>query len=142
MKYINIFLKIVSLTIETKCSTDNDCNHQLICDTNTNSCVCSKPYFWREDIQACLGCAPGWLDFQTNKCLLYAISRSPGVTWYQAEIICKDLLAQPMLINSTNEFKDLQRKIEYLLNGDTALAATLYFHQGAWIEINNGTYFS
>ena len=139
---MNLFLKIVSLTIERKCSTDNDCDQQLICDTTTNVCVCSKPYFWNEDNQTCLGCAPGWLDFETNKCLLYAISRSTGVTRYQSELMCNDLLAQPMFINSTDEFHDLQEKIDDLLNGNTALAATLYFHQGAWIDINNGNYFS
>ena len=78
------------------------------------------------------------MDLETSKCLLYAVSGSSGVTWYQVETICKDLMAHPMLINSTDEFQALQQKSESMLNSETALAATLYFHQGAWVEINNG----
>ncbi len=75
---------------------------------------------------------------ETNKCLLFAISHSPGATWYEAQTICKALIAQPMLISSTDEFIALQHKIEYILHGDDALTATLYFHQGAWVQIDNG----
>jgi len=122
--------------IEKKCSTDDDCDLELICNKETNICTCPKPYFWRDDIRTCVGCAPGWLELETKKCLLFAISHSPGVTWYQAETTCKALIAQPMTIN--NNFKALQHKIDYLLNGVNALTATLYFHQGAWVEIDNG----
>jgi len=122
------------------CSTDDDCDLELKCNTETNTCTCPKPYFWRDDIHACFGCAPGWLELETKKCLLFAISDNPGVTWYQAETTCKALIAQPMMINNIDEFKALQRHINYLLNGDNALTATLYFYQGAWVKINTSKY--
>jgi hypothetical protein len=43
-----------------------------------------------------------------------------------------------MMIHTTDEFVALQRKIEYILNGHNALAATVYFHQGAWVQIDKG----
>jgi hypothetical protein len=137
---LNIYIKIVSIPIEKNCFTDDDCDLELLCNTESNSCTCSESYFWRDDIHACFGCAPGWLEFETSKCLLFAISHSPGVTWYEAQTSCKAVLAQSMIISNTDEFKALQRKIEYLLDGDDALAATLYFHQGAWVQIDNGKY--
>jgi hypothetical protein len=111
-----------------------------MCNTESNSCTCPESYFWRDDIRACFGCAPGWLELETRKCLLFAIHHPPGVTWYEAQTSCKGLLAQSMIISNTDEFEALQRKIEYLLNGKDALTATLYFHQGAWIQIDNGKY--
>lgn len=134
----NISLEIVSESTEKTCSADDDCAHQLTCQPATNMCVCPEPFFWREDAQSCFGCAPGWVDLETDKCLLYAVSSSSGVKWFQVHRICKDLMAEPMLISSTDEFQALQRKTEYMLKGETALMATLYFHQGAWIDINNG----
>ncbi|CAF5117129.1 unnamed protein product, partial [Rotaria magnacalcarata] len=35
------------------------------------------------------------------------------------------------------EFTALQQQVEYLLNEHDELAATLYFHQGAWVQIND-----
>ncbi|CAF3969656.1 unnamed protein product [Rotaria sordida] len=128
---------IVSITIEKKCSTDDDCDLELMCNIESHICTCPEPYFWRQDIRACYGCAPGWLKLQTNKCLLYAISHSSGVTWYEAKKTCKSLIAQPLIINNVNEFIALQDQIEYLLNGNDELAASLYFYQGAWVQINN-----
>ncbi len=110
----------------------------MICNTKTKTCTCSKGYFWRNDLHACVGCAPGWLELQTRKCLLFAIGRTTGLTWYQAQTTCKELLAQPMRINNINEFQAFQHQIEYILNGVNALSATLYFHQGAWVEMNHG----
>ncbi|CAF3490181.1 unnamed protein product [Rotaria sordida] len=129
--------EIVSITIEKKCSTDDDCDLELMCNIESHICTCPEPYFWRQDIRACYGCAPGWLKLQTNKCLLYAISHSSGVTWYEAKKTCKSLIAQPMIISNVNEFIALQDQIEYLLNGNDELAASLYFYQGAWVQINN-----
>lgn len=47
-------------------------------------------------------------------------------------------MAQPMLIDSADEFQALQDKIEDILNSETALAAVRYFYQGAWVNINHG----
>ena len=135
--HVSIEIVVAEIT-ERKCSIDDNCAHQLICNTATRTCICPKPYFWREDIQTCFGCAPGWLDLDTNKCLLYAVNGAAGVTWNRTASICKDLMAQPMIINSTDEFQTLQWQIEDILNGQTALAATLYFAQGAWVNINHG----
>lgn len=129
-------IKIVSQRVIRKCSSDDNCAHQLACDQQTNTCICPQPYFWREDIRACFGCAPGWLDLQANKCLFYAVRGLSGVTWNQAGDICKDLMAQPMFINTAEQFQSLQVKIEDILNGETALAAVRYFDQGAWVNIN------
>ncbi|CAF4804568.1 unnamed protein product, partial [Rotaria magnacalcarata] len=73
-----------------------------------------------------------------NKCLLYAISQSPGVTWYEVETMCQSRIGQPMMISNIGEFTALQQQVEYLLNEHDELAATLYFHQGAWVQINDG----
>jgi hypothetical protein len=127
--------------IENKCSTDDDCDFDLICNIQTKTCTCPKTYFWHNDIHACFGCAPGWLDLETKKCLLFAVNHSPGVTWYQAETACNELIAQPMIINNINEFKELQRKIDYLITTEVnALSINLYFHQGTWVRINKGKY--
>lgn len=134
----NVWIEIVSEIVERTCSTDDDCAHQLICNVQTRTCICPKPYFWREDIQACFGCAPGWLDLDKNKCLLYAASGSSGVISNRTESICKDLMAQPMVINSTDEFLTLQFQIEDLLNNQNTPAASVYFSQGAWVKIENG----
>ncbi|CAF1609409.1 unnamed protein product [Rotaria magnacalcarata] len=128
---------IVSISSEEKCSTDDDCDLELLCNTKTNTCACFEPYFWREDVRACFGCSPGWLKLNANKCLLYAISQSPGVTWYEVETMCQSRIGQPMMISNIEEFTALQQQVEYLLNEHDELAATLYFHQGAWVQIND-----
>ncbi|CAF1591621.1 unnamed protein product [Rotaria sp. Silwood1] len=129
-----VYIKIVSITIEKKCSIDDDCDLELMCNIESHTCTCPQPYFWHEDIHACYGCAPGWLKLQTNKCLLFAISNSSGVTWYKAKKTCKSLIAQPLMINNIHEFIALQNLIEYLLNGNDELIASLYFYQ-EWSEL-------
>jgi hypothetical protein len=109
-----------------------------MCNADSKTCTCPEPYFWRDDIRTCFGCPPGWLELETSRCLLFAISDSPGVTWFEAQTLCTSLIAQPMMIHTTDEFVALQRKIEYILNGHNALAATVYFHQGAWVQIDKG----
>lgn len=45
-------------------------------------------------------------------------------------------MAQPMIISNVEEFIALQHQIEEFLYKDNELTAILYFHQGAWIQIN------
>ncbi|CAF1268340.1 unnamed protein product [Rotaria sordida] len=102
-----------------KCSTDDDCDLELMCNIESHTCTRPQPYFWHEDIRACYGCASSWLKLQANKCLLFAISHSSGV------------------IYNMHEFTALQDQIKYLLNGNVVLIASLYFYQGVWVRINN-----
>ena len=130
-------LKIVSLASQSACSTDDDCELELMCNVVDRRCSCPEPYFLREETSSCVGCAPGWFALHRQKCLLFAISSSPAATWREAEQGCHMLLAQSMCISNDGQFLALQHQIEFLLNGPNALAATVYFQRGAWIEIDH-----
>jgi hypothetical protein len=110
----------------------------LIC-SNTSKCVCSKPSsIWNIDQNDCLYCPPGWIEWENNHCLSLAVPSEGGVSYDQANETCLSLSAQLFSMYNIDQFKQMELRVNTLLNSTFSSAVTIFFRLGAWIDKFDG----
>ncbi len=106
----------------------------MIC-SNTSQCICSKSSsVWNNDLNDCFFCPSGWIPWETNRCLSFAVPSQGGLSYEQANQTCLSFSAQLLNIYNINEFERFEFKIDRLRQSTFSSAVTLFFRIGAWID--------
>ncbi|CAF1333856.1 unnamed protein product [Adineta steineri] len=116
------------------CSNNFSCINPLIC-SNTNKCLCPESsLFWNYEENDCFYCLPGWILWENNHCVSFAVPSENGLSYNQANDICQSFSAQLYRIHNIDEFKRFELQVNALLNSSFSSAVTLFFRLGAWID--------
>ncbi|CAF4267420.1 unnamed protein product, partial [Adineta steineri] len=82
----------------------------------------------------CFYCLPGWILWENNHCVSFAVPSENGLSYNQANDICHSFSAQLYRIQNIDEFKRFELQVNALLNSSFSSAVTLFFRLGAWID--------
>ncbi|CAF3729463.1 unnamed protein product, partial [Adineta steineri] len=98
-------------------------------------CLCPKSsLFWNYEENDCFYCLPGWILWENNHCVSFAVPSENGLSYNQANDICHSFSAQLYRIQNIDEFKRFELQVNALLNSSFSSAVTLFFRLGAWID--------
>ncbi|CAF0732151.1 unnamed protein product [Adineta steineri] len=126
--------EILLASFNESCSNNFSCVNPLIC-SNTNKCLCPKSsLFWNYEENDCFYCLPGWILWENNHCVSFAVPSENGLSYNQANDICQSFSAQLYRIQNIDEFKRFELQVNALLNSSFSSAVTLFFRLGAWIN--------
>ncbi|CAF4315587.1 unnamed protein product, partial [Adineta steineri] len=80
--------EILLASFNESCSNNFSCVTPLIC-SNTNKCLCPKSsLFWNYEENDCFYCLPGWILWENNHCVSFAVPSENGLSYNQANDIC------------------------------------------------------
>lgn len=124
----------VLASFHEQCSANQLCQSPLIC-SNSSECICSKSSsIWNEHFKDCFYCPPGWIAWENNHCLSFAVPKSGGLSYEQANATCQSFTAELFSINNLIEMKTFEDQVNRILRESFSSAVSLYFRLGAWID--------